>query len=176
MKTTRAIAAASSLALALMLTACGGDDDQKDTSSGADTSAGQSDEDAGSGDSGDGAGDEAPVPLMQGDACDAQVEVTGEVAADWQGDGVVSTSESDVAPLATYQSADGGAVLTLYAEGNGFDASAILLVGTDQSYGTSIDADGLDIADDGSGATIDADFVSPLGTETDVHVVATFAC
>lgn len=114
----------------------------------------------------------APFALLEGEPCDSEVRLTGAVKATWSGEGVVDRPETG--PVAVYQSVEGTTVLTVYAPGNGFDANVVVSDGTD-SYGTSFDAPGLDVAADGSGATIDAEAIVPDG-DASVRVVATFSC
>ncbi|WP_345266193.1 hypothetical protein [Nocardioides nanhaiensis] len=150
--------------LLLVATGCGGDDGSGDG--------------GGDGASGDfsGAGD---IPRLQGEACEAQVELTGAVERSLDGEGVVDVSDSDVAPPATYQIGDGegddAVLLTLASAGNGFeDPSVIVLAGTD-SYVVPFGEGAVEVADDGSGAEVDAPASNPTG-EAPVQVRATFSC
>lgn len=151
------------LLLALALTACGGD---------------------GGGDNGDGNGggngdtvDGGDLPALQGEDCDAEVTLTGAVEAEWSGNGTVSTTESGgVAPPASYQTSNDGMVLTLLSTGNGFDTPSVLLMVSDtESYAVTPGEGTVEIADDGSGATIDAP-ATMIGTTDSVDVTASFDC
>lgn len=153
------------LALLLPMAACGGgqDDDPAPTPS---PSAPAEDPTATT-DAGD-------LPLLQGETCRATIVLTGGVKAQWTGEGTVATSESG--PLATYQSADpadGDPVLTLYAAGDGFTATAIINAGT-AVFSTPTGEGTLDIAADGSGATVSTTVGNGIAATVDVE--ATFTC
>ncbi|MEO9322556.1 hypothetical protein ABFT23_03645 [Nocardioides sp. C4-1] len=150
------------LLLALSLTGCGGDDGDGGDSSG-----------GGGGDTVDG-GD---LPALQGEDCDAEVTLSGAVEASWSGNGTVSTAESGgVAPPASYQTSKDGMVLTLLSTGNGFDAPSVLLLISDtESYTVTPGEGSVEVAEDGSGATVDAP-AGMIGTTDSVDVQATFDC
>lgn len=159
--TALSTAVPTALLLALALTACGGSDSEGSGGSGGSTG----------GDDGTSVDD---ITQVEGDSCDAEVEVSGAVEQTISTEGTVSTSESDVAPPATYQVKDGGLLLTVFAEGNGFDPS--LLITTDAtSYGMETGSAGLDAAADGSGFTADVEAGDIAGGDP-VRVVATFTC
>lgn len=150
-------AALATLALALSLTACGGSDGGSDDAPADDARPGDG------------------LPTMEGEGCDVDVTLTGAVEQSWSGDGTVSVSESDVAPPASYQTLDGEAVLSLLSEGHGFDPGVLLTVG-DTSYGVETGSAGVDIAADGSGATIDATGTAIGAPDDSVQIAATFSC
>lgn len=141
----------------LLLAGCGGDD-----------SADSADDAA----PGDAAGD---VPALQGEGCDSDVTLSGALEAQWSGEATVSTSE-EVAPPATYQSDDGGYILTVSAAGNGFDDPMVTLLFEDAAYAVPFGEGTVDVRDDGSGATIDAAATNPADPDDTVQVQATFAC
>lgn len=116
-------------------------------------------------------GDEPAFPLISGDPCTTTVKVTGAVEETWDAEGDVALSESG--PTATYQTHDGATVLTAYAEGNGFQETFILSVGLD-TYAPAPGSGELEISDDGTDATIDADAVG--ASDASVHVIARIAC
>lgn len=152
--------------LLLVVTACGGDDDE---------SGGGVDSGGGSGDF-SGAGD---IPRLQGESCEAQVELTGAVERTFDGEGAVDVSESDVAPPATYQVGDGegddAVLLTLASSGHGFDDPSVIVLAGSDSYAVPFGEGAVEVADDGSGAEVDAPASNPAGGDP-VQVRATFSC
>ncbi|GAA5146582.1 hypothetical protein GCM10023340_17670 [Nocardioides marinquilinus] len=160
MTLTRPAAVLATLATCLALTACGSDDGGSGGNGG--------------GDGGDGGEEVSGVQLQQGESCEAEVSLTGAVEQEWSGEASVSTSESDVAPPATYQAADGDTVLTTSAPGHGFEAITLITSG-DRSFGVPTDDPGIEAADDGSGATVSATATDVAGGDT-VQVEATFTC
>ena len=174
---------AAALALSLtVLAACGGSEDDAsettdETSASATEPAAEPDgaEEPDGTDEASSDDDEPPIPLIPGDPCESEVTITGAVEAAWSGEAAVLLVDGDNGPPATYQSADGQQVVTVYGEGNGFEQSVVLTSGTD-SFGTTVGAPGIEVAGDGSGAMVDADLVTPGSGEDGVHVTATFTC
>ena len=151
---TRARLAAAAAVPLLLLTSCGGDSND-DTSN-----------DAAGGD----------VPALEGEDCDADVTLSGALTAEWSGGATVAVSESDVAPPATYQANDGDYMLTASAVGNGFDDPTVILLADGRSFGVAFGDGSVEVADDGSGATIDAPANDVAGSGDTVQVKATITC
>lgn len=165
MKTIRPLTVATLLVPTLLLAACGGGDDE-DASGDGGTSATTAAEPTQEIETG--------IPLIPGDPCDVDVTLTGAVRKTFTEKGAVSLDDAG-GPTAVYQVTDGESVVTAYAAGNGFQTSVIVNDGT-ESYGSSTGAPGLEIADDGSGATIDTDVAQPGKPRVKVKVEATFTC
>ncbi|WP_370250494.1 hypothetical protein [Nocardioides sp.] len=154
----------------LLLAGCGGSEDTPAPAPSAPAEGASSADDATTGD----ATDATELPLLQGEPCRATVVLTGGVKAQWTGEGTVATSSAG--PLATYQSAepaDGDPVITLYASGEGFSATAIINSGK-AVFSTPTGTGTLDIAPDGSGATVRTTVGNGLAAKVDVE--ATFTC
>lgn len=116
-----------------------------------------------------------PFPLLEGDACDAEVTLTGVREDSWSGAGTVAPSSGDTQPT-TYQATDGASsVLTVYAEGAGFDAAVVLQL-ADGSYSSVPGDPGLDVAADGSGGTVDIEALAAEDPGSTLRVQATFSC
>ena len=161
---TRARLAALAAVPLLLLTGCGGDSDD---SSGGDDSP---DVSAGAGD------DAAGVPALQGEDCDADVTLSGALTAQWSGGAKVDVSgDSDVAPPATYQSNHDGYMLTVSAVGNGFDDPTVTLLADGRSFAVPFGEGTVEVAADGSGATVRA-AAPEIGSDETVQVEAEFAC
>lgn len=154
MRRPRTTAAALLATALLALTACGGSDSAEGGSDG---------DDPGS------------FPTLESGGCEADVEITGDVEASFSGDASVETSESS-GPPAFYQVSDDDLVLSIYASGNGFDATFLLSDGADGQYGGPLTGAAADaVSADGSGARIDADGDEVAGTRR-IHVTATVTC
>jgi hypothetical protein len=161
---TRARLAALAAVPLLLLTGCGGDDsDESSRDTAADTP------DGGGGGGGD-------VPALQGEDCDADVTLTGALTAEWSGgDKVDVAGDSDVAPPATYQSNHDAYMLTVSAVGNGFDDPTVTLLADGRSFAVPFGEGSVEVAADGSGATIDAE-AGEIGADESVQVQASFDC
>ena len=103
-------------------------------------------------------------------ACEAEVEVTGDVETSWSGEAFTITENTSGPVL--YRATKGKATLTLLAADDNFDAIGTLAVGkkrfTTQSGTVEVDPEG-------KGAEVDAD-ASDNSSESKVHIVASFTC
>jgi hypothetical protein len=97
-----------------------------------------------------------------------QVELTGSVEVSWDGNGTVSNASE----LTTYQSTHGKDQLIAYAGNDSISTNANITV--DGATYTTTSDDGLDVAGNGTGATIDADLAGTGGPGP--HLSATFDC
>jgi hypothetical protein len=160
---TRARLAALTAVPLLLLTGCGGDDsdDSPDHAPGA---------------GGPGGGGGRDVPTMEGEDCDADVSLSGALTAQWSGGAKVDvTADSDVSPPATYQSNHDAYMLTVSAVGNGFDDPSVTLLADGRSFAVPFGEGSVEVAADGSGATLDAP-ANEIGADGSVAVRATFDC
>jgi len=105
--------------------------------------------------------------------CKVDVAVSGDVEVTWKGKGQAQVQKS-ASPPAFYQASKGKNSLSVYAEGEDFERSAVVTV-TGNTYTTEQGADGVDARPNGKGATVDAD-ASGVEPDSQVRVVATFTC
>lgn len=113
------------------------------------------------------------TPDISGFDCDVDVEVTGDVTGELEGGTAVTNNAGG--PKAFYQALGEELLLSAYSEGDGIDPSLILQAGA-ETYGTDADTDGLDIREDGSGFTVDAEVaLVPSGDKT-ARVTGTMSC
>ncbi|GAA2151922.1 hypothetical protein GCM10009844_34660 [Nocardioides koreensis] len=155
MRASRGFLAVSVLCLAASLTACSSDGDSE----------------AGA------APSDKPRPTMTEEArttCDVTVDVTGDVTASWKGEGF-ATTENTSGPPAFYQAADKGISVTLYSEGNGFEAPSAVVTVKKTTYTTQPDASGVEVDDAGKGGQVDAD-AEGIAPDAKVHLKTEFAC
>ncbi len=106
--------------------------------------------------------------------CDVTVDLTGDVTASWQGEGF-ATTENTSGPPAFYQAADKGISVSLYSEGNGFEAPSAVVTVKKTTYTTQPDATGVEVDDAGKGGQVDADAVG-IAPDAQVHVQTDFSC
>ncbi|MBZ5740071.1 hypothetical protein [Nocardioides mangrovi] len=152
MRSSRLALTVTALALLTSVTACSGGSDDKDDSStpAASSSAG---------------GDEGTFTKQ----CSVEVEVTGAAEASWSGKATVSNASG----VTAYQSADGKDQLIVYAGNDDIQTNANLTVGG-ATFTTTDPEVGLEVAKDGSGATVDAPTSGVSGDGP--QVTATFTC
>ncbi|GAB2445621.1 hypothetical protein GCM10027062_28010 [Nocardioides hungaricus] len=150
MRSTRLTLAVTALATVLALSACSGDDEPT------------------------GNADPSPTAEPTEGAkvferkCEVSVEVTGAVEVSWSGAG---RSSNEAGPT-SYTSADGKDRIIAYAATDDLATNANVTIGG-ATY-TTTSPDGLDIAADGTSATVDA---ATTGTDGDgPRVMATFTC
>ncbi len=117
--------------------------------------------------------DTGGVPDVSGSDCDADVTVTGAVTGTLRG-GTGLTNDA-AGPKAFYQALGEDLLLSAYSEGEGVDASVILQVGS-ETYGTDPGAAGLDIAEDGSGFTVDTEVTLVPSGEKTAQVTGSMSC
>jgi hypothetical protein len=104
-------------------------------------------------------------------ACEADVELTGDVKKSWTGEAFAIT-ENQSGPV-LYRATKGNATLTLLAGDDQFDALGTLTVGK-KRFTTSSGT--VDVDPDGKGAEVDADASGSGDKGGDAHIVATFTC
>jgi hypothetical protein len=105
--------------------------------------------------------------------CDADLEISGDVTGRLEGG--TGTTSSAGGPAAFYQMLGEDLLLSTYSAGDAFDASVILQAGS-ETYGSAPGAAGLEVAEDGSGATLDVDVeLVPTGDKS-AHVAGTITC
>lgn len=101
--------------------------------------------------------------------CTAEIEITGAVQASWKGKG----SSSNQAGPTIYDFAKGEDRLSVYAGKDDLPTSANFTI--DGATYTTADPDtGLDVAGNGTSATVDADTMGVKGPGP--HLTATFTC
>jgi hypothetical protein len=153
MRSPRWILAVTTLCAVTALSSCSGSDSDKDADSPSSTAA-----------SGSGTPDEAFHRK-----CTAEIEITGDVQASWNGNG----SSSNQAGPTIYDFAKGEDRLSVYAGKDDIPTSANFTI-DGATYTTSDPETGLDVAGNGTSATVDADTVGVKGPGP--HLKATFTC
>jgi len=155
MRASRGSLVVSALFLAASLTACSSDD----------------------GSEAEGAPSTKPSPTMTEEArstCDVTVELAGDATTSWQGEGF-ATTENTSGPPAFYQASDKGISVSLYSEGNGFEAPSAVVTVRKTTYTTQPDASGVEVDDAGAGGKVDAD-AEGIAPDSVLHVKAEFSC
>ncbi|HEY1133770.1 MAG TPA: hypothetical protein VGE77_04280 [Nocardioides sp.] len=114
------------------------------------------------------------LPPVDGEACTADVALTGAVTSSWQAEGVVAQGGA-YGPTVTYQSTHEEYGVTIVAAGDGFDAAAYVTSG-DAFFGSSPGAAGVAVDPEGGGADVDVDLVAPELPGEVIRIVATFDC
>lgn len=117
------------------------------------------------------------APALEGEDCEVEIVITGSVDASWTGGGDTVTGDETGAP-AVYEAQDGSLRLTLSAGSGDFDPSVLLTDFADGgvTYGSTPGEGDLDIAADGSGASVAGELVAPELPGETVNVTATFVC
>ena len=144
--------AVTALSTVLALSACSGGDDEQDASS-----------------DGPSARPTPPPDDSFTRACQVTVEASGAAEVSWEGKGEVSDRVGSV----VYTYVDGEDAFRVYAGTDDIATNANLALGG-ATYTTTDPAAGLDVADDGSGARVDAETAGVDGPGP--HVTATFTC
>ncbi|MDT9591971.1 hypothetical protein RDV89_02765 [Nocardioides zeae] len=117
-----------------------------------------------------------PLPELEGEECDAEVEITGALEASWSGDAVTASGGASGAPALYQAVSEDGVSVTVNAGGPGFDAAVLVADAGGMTYGSTPGADGVDASADGTGATVDTELLAPELPGEAARVVATFSC
>lgn len=147
-----ALLTVTALGLAATMAGCGGDDSDSNAATDRPTT---------------------PTKTEVAEKCQADVKLTGAVKATWKGKAVSSTRNTS-GPAAFYK-ATHGALTLMVTTPAGEDLPPMAVLSKKGTTFTTQSEDGLDVAEDGTKATVDAD-AEPNGSGKAVHITADFSC
>jgi hypothetical protein len=169
MRTIRSGVLVAVLITGVGLAGCGGSDD--DDSAATDTTESDAGDSGSGSDATDGtASDDTSSDAGSGGNCEASGTITGDVEADLDGAPAFSAFIGEEGSYGITLD-DGVALNLLYADGIDVNAT---LTGPDILLRAA--ADGIDLALDGSGGSIDADFEGPEAQPGSAHVTVDITC